>query len=70
MENVLFGFEGKHNNPLNVIFIIAKQVIYKQCGKNSLPTLKHIQREILGYYDATKFIAFTNCTHADYFSFW
>ncbi|XP_046573121.1 uncharacterized protein LOC124281137 [Haliotis rubra] len=69
-EKIILGFEGKHNNPLNVISIIPKQNIYNCSKKEIKPCFKHVKKEILNYYEATKINYFQNCQFSNFFSFW
>ena len=69
-ENIILGFKGMNNNPVNVICLIVKQNIYTMSRKGKKPNFECIQKEILKYYQACKLIAFTNNTQPKFFAFW
>ena len=70
LENIMFGFKGRNNNPLNVVCLLVKQKIYNMSRKGQKPNFKIIHREIVKYYQASKYIAFINNDQPKFYAFW
>jgi hypothetical protein len=69
-EQILLGYKGKNNNPLNVIFILTKQFIYANFKNGNKPQYDHLESKLKTYYSAQKYNAFTDCTYDKFYCFW
>ena len=69
-ENVLFGFKGRNNNPLNAITLLTKIMLYKYNLKEVKPKFDLLQKDILLYYQVTKFNAYSSGEFAKFHTFW
>ena len=69
-QKVILGIKGKNNNPINAIILLVKQIIYR-CSLNGYrPNIYYIKREIVRYYDITKFIYLSRGVEQTFIQFW
>ena len=62
-ENIYLRFKKSNNDPIFVIILITKQLIFKNHMKYFIPNVTWIQKELVLYYYITKSIAFGDCNY-------
>ncbi len=66
-EDVLFGYLSKNNNPLNLVIILSKRIIFNFRKNKYPPAFQFIQKELAEFYKLTKYTSVINCNR-DYFN--
>ncbi|XP_067660585.1 uncharacterized protein [Haliotis asinina] len=69
-KQILLGFDQKNNDPINIILILFKKIIFDCKTSKQMPTFRFLQLELKKYYELTKYSA-AICSKIDHFyKFW
>ena len=70
VSQVLFGVKGKNNYALNAMVILVKKIIYI-CSQNGfIPTTAYIKKQIINYYNITKYVYINLGQEAYFLKLW
>lgn len=67
---VMFGIKGKHNNAINAIIILVKNIIYNCSKRGFFPNISYIKSQITQYYNITKYIYINRDQEAYFVKLW
>ena len=67
---IILGMKGKNNNPVNAIILVAKQYIYRCSIKGYKPNITSLKKEIIRYYDTSRYVFLSTGTIQLFFEYW
>ena len=69
-EQILLGFFGKSNDPVNVIIILFKTIIFRHKKSKQVPNFEFFKQSLKNYYQMTKYSEQINLSVDKFFKFW